>query len=72
MATPAASTGNRAMRLPGTCGKTGLKKTQIYELIAKGEFPKPIKIGARSVAWLEREVDEWLADRIRDRDAEAA
>ncbi|WP_043649322.1 helix-turn-helix transcriptional regulator [Chitinilyticum litopenaei] len=33
-------------------------------------FPKPIKIGAHSVAFVESEVDAWIAARIAARDAE--
>ena len=32
----------------------------------KGEFPKPIKLGVRASAWVEREIDEWLRDRIAE------
>lgn len=29
-----------------------------------GEFPKPISVSDRRIAWIEDEVDAWLADRI--------
>ncbi len=28
------------------------------------DFPEPIKIGARAVAWVEEEVDAWIEARI--------
>lgn len=28
---------------------TGLRKSQLYELIGRGKFPKPILLGSRSV-----------------------
>jgi predicted DNA-binding transcriptional regulator AlpA len=40
----------------------------IAKLVARGEFPAPIKLGEQSVAFVEAEVDDWLARRIRDRD----
>jgi len=32
-----------------------------------GEFPEPIPLSGRRIAWIEAEVDEWLADRARAR-----
>ena len=44
---------------------TGLKRSTIYELVAKGEFPRPIKItGGRAVGWLESEVAAYQKTQI--------
>ena len=43
--------------------KTTLSRSSIYELIARGEFPKPVKISGRRVAWLESSVDAWIESR---------
>lgn len=45
------------------CERTTLPPSTLYELIAAGEFPRPVKISARSVAWRESEVDEWIESR---------
>ena len=42
-------------------------KTTLYDEIAKGRFPRPIKIGRRASAWLKSEVETWLAEREADR-----
>jgi prophage regulatory protein len=39
----------------------------MWRTIAAGEFPKPIRIGKRRVAWLQTEIDDWLADRMEER-----
>ena len=57
----------RLIRRPVVIHKTGLQTTQIYDLIADGKFPAPVPIGARAVAWVESEVDDWIEARIRDR-----
>lgn len=36
--------------------------------IRKGEFPAPIRVSSRSVAWLKSEVDAWEVARIASRD----
>jgi len=51
---------------------TGKSTSSIYEAIAAGTFPRPVKVGPRTSAWLEAEVDDWIAERIRERDEESA
>ena len=43
---------------------TGLGRSTIYGRVAEGTFPKPIKIGQRSSAWIESEVNAWIKSRI--------
>jgi prophage regulatory protein len=48
-------------------------KPQLWRLWKAKKFPAPIKIGKARNAWVEAEVDAWIAERIRARDgAEAA
>jgi predicted DNA-binding transcriptional regulator AlpA len=35
-----------------------------------GLFPRPVKIGNKN-AWIESEIDAWIAERIQERDAVA-
>jgi prophage regulatory protein len=51
--------------LPTYCG---LKRSQIQEMIARGDFPKPVKLSARRKAWLEAELISWQQERIARRD----
>ena len=48
--------------------RTGFRKSRLYELIGSGSFPSPVRIG-RAVRFVEREVDDWVAARIAERDA---
>jgi prophage regulatory protein len=61
----------KLIRLPEALAKTGLSRTRCYVLIAKREFPQPVKLGAtaRAIAFPESEVDAWIADRIAEREA---
>ena len=45
---------------------TGMGRTKIAELVAAGEFPKPIKLSStgRAKAWLKSEVQQWQTTRI--------
>jgi prophage regulatory protein len=39
-------------------------RSTIYLKVSRKEFPQPISLGARAVAWVESEVDGWIAKRI--------
>lgn len=46
---------------------TGLSRSVIHALQAEGRFPQSLKLGVRSVGWLESEVLAWLEERIAAR-----
>jgi prophage regulatory protein len=52
------------LRLPKVKVVTGLSKSSLYELIRANSFPAPVRLGARTVAWIRSEVIEWAAERI--------
>lgn len=56
------------IRLPEVIKKVRLKKSSIYHLISLNQFPRPLKLGPRSVAWVESEIDEWIMTRINQRE----
>lgn len=58
----------RFIRVREVIQKTGLSKSSIYDLMAQGLFPKTVKLGGgRAVAFIESEVDSWMAERIAAR-----
>jgi len=53
------------LRLPTVRARTGLGRSTIYRLIDEGLFPRPVQLqGTTLVAWVESEVDLWIADRV--------
>lgn len=46
---------------------TGLARSTIYDMVRKGAFPPPIRLGSRAVGWRLAEVEDWLASRKRAR-----
>ena len=63
----------KILRLPQVEEATGESRSTIYKRISEGEFPKPVKLGAKSVGWPEDEVAAYIDARIAARDeAEAA
>ncbi len=47
------------------CGKS---RSSVYEAMQKGEFPKPVKLGGRSSAWVKSEIEQWVQARILARE----
>lgn len=60
-------------RLPIVKAKTTFSEPSIYRLMKEGKFPKPLKIGARAVAWRSDEIEAFINSRVRSTvgDAEA-
>ncbi|OAN88970.1 hypothetical protein A8B84_10350 [Marinobacter sp. EhC06] len=61
----------RILRRPEVISMVGLRTTKLYELIAEGRFPKPIKLSVRSVGWLESEVQAWIKEQAEKREADS-
>ena len=56
---------NIFLRISDVTKVTGFSRSQIYNLMRKGLFPRQVQIGPKSVAWLDSEVSEWIKERIR-------
>jgi prophage regulatory protein len=44
--------------------RTSISRSLRHKLIKEGKHPKPISIGARRIAFIESEIESWIADRI--------
>ncbi|HAZ8611433.1 TPA: AlpA family phage regulatory protein [Escherichia coli] len=57
----------KLIRFPKVIEMTGKSRTRIYADIRSEAFPKPIRIGPRSIAWVEQEILDWLEERKQQR-----
>lgn len=48
------------------CARTGLSSSQLFELVKRGSFPRPAKLG-RASRYSDVEVDAWIAERLAER-----
>ena len=55
------------LRLKQVKAATGMSRSWIYEAIRRGEFPSPIQLGIRAVAWDSAAIANWQAERILQR-----
>ena len=54
----------RVIRLPEVKQRTGLSRSSIYRLMSEASFPQSCKLGERIIAWVESDIDRWLAEKI--------
>lgn len=53
------------LRIPAVLAATGLKRPTLYEHMAKGLFPRPVKLAPKLAAWPSDEVSKINAARIQ-------
>jgi prophage regulatory protein len=51
------------LRRPEVEARTGLSRSTIYDWMKRGQFPQPVKLGARLVAWRKSDIADWLESR---------
>lgn len=56
------------LRLPAVKKMTGLPTSTIYYMMAKKEFPQSIKLGYRSVGWLQADIEAWITSKTQAHD----
>jgi prophage regulatory protein len=56
----------RLLGIKEVSARVGLSKGYIYVLVARGQFPRPVKIGRRAVRWPESVVEGWIKARIEE------
>jgi prophage regulatory protein len=44
---------------------TGLSRSTLYDLMAKGAFPRPVHLTRKARAWPESVIAQWLAERAK-------
>ena len=57
------SSEKRLLRLKEVLGLVGLPRSTMYALMKVGEFPKPVQLSHRSVAWRLSEIETWIDSR---------
>ena len=62
---PPGNQGLCIVRHADVCCKLKVSSAKLFDMISKGQFPKPFTIipGGRAVGWLEHDVDAWIIDR---------
>lgn len=54
----------KLLRLKTVMENTGLARSTIYKYMKQGNFPAPVPLGGRAVAWLDSEIEGWIGERL--------
>lgn len=51
-------------RIAKVLKSTGHKRTGYYDAMKRGEAPRPIPLGPKTVGWLRSEVEDYIQSRV--------
>ena len=54
----------QVLRLPQVKATTVLSRSTIYQRMAEGTFPRPVKLGPRGRGWLDSDIQAWIQTRV--------
>ena len=54
----------KILRVPDVLARIGVSRSTLYEWMRTGYFPASVSLGARSIGWRERDVNEWIESRV--------
>jgi prophage regulatory protein len=57
---------DRLLPVAAVSAATSLSRAFLYDLVKDGKFPRPVKVSANRVAWLESAVAAWIAAKVAD------
>lgn len=57
---------DRFMRIAEVTRVTALSRNTIYKRMREGTFPKQVKLGPNSVAWLQSDISAWMTSVMSD------
>jgi prophage regulatory protein len=56
----------KILDLPTVQEKTSCGRSFVYQGIKDGTFPRQIRLGTRRIGFLESDIDEWIAARVKE------
>ena len=54
---------NRLLRRREVLALVGIGQSTMCDWMARGEFPRPVELGSKLVAWRDSDIADWLAAR---------
>lgn len=62
---------HKLLKLSEVCQRTTLSRAVVNGLRRSGDFPRAVQIAAKRIAFVEAEIDAWIADRVERNRVEA-
>ncbi|WP_369178892.1 helix-turn-helix transcriptional regulator [Candidatus Thiodubiliella endoseptemdiera] len=57
----------KILRLPAVMEQLSVSRATVYRMMDSGRLPKPIKLGLRSVGWLESDISQFIENQVNAR-----
>ncbi len=57
----------KILRLPAVMEQLSVSRATVYRMVDSGRLPKPIKLGLRSVGWLESDISQFIENQVNAR-----
>ncbi len=54
----------RFQALPAVLERVSWSRAKLYDAIAKGDFPKPVRLSPNRIAWPESVVSAWISSKM--------
>jgi len=54
------------IRIKEVMAMTGVSRTFIHQHRKEGDFPEPVYLSSRSIAWTRLSVEQWIMDKINN------
>lgn len=58
----------RLLKRSQVAAMVGLERSAIYAKLRAHQFPQPIRLGPKSVRWIEEEVRQWIENKAAARE----
>lgn len=58
----------KVLRRDAVLAQLGIGRSTLYKWVADQTFPRPIKLGGKTVGWLTSDIDAWLNKCVQERD----
>lgn len=59
----------RLLPVSAVTERVGVSRSQIYKMMARGRFPRPVDLGGKVRRWRSDELEAWIEERTAARDA---
>jgi len=56
-------TDNNLLSINQVCEKVNRSRVTLWKWVKDGQFPKPLKIGNRTLGWKEADFNDWLQEQ---------
>lgn len=63
---------SQVLTLPEVLERTKISRSALYNMMGSGEFPRPFKLGGRKNGWSDKQIDQWIEERVSESQTDAS